>query len=360
MNILYDYTIFLHQNLGGISRYFVNLEIALRVNHNTQILAPLHRNIFLKEYNKNKLNKYFKKFPKYTGKIINFYNQLLTTSVTRKFKPEIYHKTYYNDFWPKKFKGKKILTVYDLIHEIYHLDYGFKKNYRPKKNCLINADKIISISENTKRDLINIYNIPKEKIEVVHLATNLDQVTTSKKKIVQEPYILFVGDRKRYKNFNNLVKAYKMNNKIYDDFKLVVFGGEEFSKTEIENFKDVKLDLSKIVKCSGDDQILANLYENAELFVFPSKYEGFGLPLLEASAKNCPIACSNINVFKEVMANNVGYFNPDYPEDISKTMEDIIYSREKKELLMQKALSKCKEYSWDKCAKQTINVYRLN
>ena len=62
MNILYDYTIFLHQNLGGISRYFVNLEKALRVNHNTQILAPLHRNIFLKEYNKNKLNKYFKSF----------------------------------------------------------------------------------------------------------------------------------------------------------------------------------------------------------------------------------------------------------------------------------------------------------
>ena len=189
------------------------------------------------------------------------------------------------------------------------------------------------------------------------LTLTINNLLHVNKKIVQEPYILFVGDRKRYKNFNNLVKAYKMNNKIYDDFKLVVFGGEEFSKTEIENFKDAKLDLSKIVKCSGDDQILANLYENAELFVFPSKYEGFGLPLLEASAKNCPIACSNINVFKEITESKGVYFDPNIIQSIANSIKNVVEDTKISNELIEYGRNRVKDFDFRKLAPRLKEIY---
>ena len=356
MKIFYDYSIFTHQNLGGISKYFINLEKLLKNQNLTKIFAPIHRNLFLKENIQKGI--FIKRFPKYSGKIIKFYNQLLTNINVRNFNPDIYHKTYYNDFWPSNLKGKKIITVYDLIHEIYHEDYGYDQKYRPKEKCLLESDVIIAISKNTKNDLINYYDIPKNKIYVTHLGVNLNENQTFNKKIVEDPYLLYVGDRKRYKNFSNLLKAFSLNTNIYKDFKLVVFGGEEFSKSEIEIFKDNKIDLNKIFKISGNDKVLSNLYEYAELFIFPSKYEGFGLPLIEAGIKKCPIACSNIKIFKEIMGDSVCYFNPDSPEDISKVLEEILYSNEKKKILKEKAFIKSKNYSWKKCSEQTFKIYK--
>ena len=356
MKIFYDYSIFIQQNLGGISRYFVNLEKELSNTQQTRILAPIHKNFFLK--NNNYKNKYFKNFPIYTGRIIKLYNQTFTNKYVKNFNPDIYHKTYYNNYWPSNLKGKRVITAYDLIHEIYYSDYGYEKNYRPKKESFFNVDKIISISENTKKDLVNFYNIPQNKIHVIYLGTDIDKVYIINKRLVGDPYILFVGDRKRYKNFFNLLIAYKQSKKIYNNFKLAIFGGGEFSKEEIKIFDENKIDLNKIVKISGGDDILANLYENAELFVFPSQYEGFGLPLLEAAVKKCPIVCSDINVFKEIMEDSVTYFNPNYPEDISKVIEDITFSNEKKKVSVEKAYLKSKEYSWSKCAKETLDLYK--
>ena len=100
---------------------------------------------------------------------------------------------------------------------------------------------------------------------MIYLGTDIEKVHVINKRLVEDPYILFVGDRKRYKNFFNLLIAYKQSKKIYNNFKLAIFGGGEFSKQEIKIFDENKIDSNKIVKISGGDDILANLYENAEL-----------------------------------------------------------------------------------------------
>lgn len=234
MKILYDYSIFTHQSLGGISRYFINLDREInKKKYISNIIAPAHYNKFLNEYSNYK-GIYLKKFPRFTSKIFNIYNKMTTLNFIKFNQPNIYHKTYYNNFWPNNFKGKKFLTVYDLIHEKFYKDYNFSYNHRPKKKDLDNTDGIIAISNNTKSDLINYYNIPSNKIYVTHLGINFETFRFSKK-IIDDPFILFVGDRKRYKNFENLLKAYSFSEKINKSFKLVVFGGGNFFDNEKKN-----------------------------------------------------------------------------------------------------------------------------
>lgn len=357
MNILYDYSIFTHQRLGGISRYFINLDKEINKIHKSSIIAPIHFNVFLKEYSKYK-GIYLKKFPRLTGKILNYFNKIVTEKYVNTTSPEIFHKTYFNNFWPKNFKGKKFITVYDLIHEKFYQDYGYNKNFRPKKDALQNSDGILAISENTKKDLIEFYDIPEKKIFVTYLGINLENVTTTKK-IIKDPYILFVGDRKRYKNFRNLLLSFASSEKIYKNFKLVVFGGGKILDEEKKLIQQNKLDENQLIQIEGNDSILSSLYKNAELFVFPSKYEGFGLPLLEAAFNNCPIACSKISVFEEIMKKNVSYFDPNSVEDISVTLQNILFSDTKRRNLVESAKSILPNFSWSKCAALTLENYKV-
>ena len=357
MKILFDYSIFNHQRLGGISRYFINLDYEINKTINeSKIVAPIHYNSFLKRYNKYE-GKFTNKFPKFTRTIFRFYNNLVTKSVVSTFKPNIFHKTYYNNFWPKNFKGKKIMTVYDLIHEIYYKDFNFNSNYRPKKDLFSNVDTIIAISNNTKADLINFYDIPKDKISVTHLGINLQKIE-SYTNMIKEPYILFVGERIRYKNFSNLLISFANSGKINKNFKLVLFGGGNLFKEELDLIKDNNLDIKKIIQISGDDQTLASLYKFADLFVFPSKYEGFGLPLLEAASKSCPIACSDIKVFREIMGESVQYFDPNSTNSISTNLEKVLFSETLKKNLLQNAKKKLMNFSWSKCANETLKIYK--
>ena len=136
MKILFDYNIFSHQKLGGISRYFLNLHKHIKEypEINCKILAPIHINKFLKAYEKNNFyNFYLKDYPRYTRKLINFINFNSSKIYCQFSKPNIIHKTFFNYNFEKNFKIKKVITVYDLIHEIYHSDFNKSEGYLPKK-----------------------------------------------------------------------------------------------------------------------------------------------------------------------------------------------------------------------------------
>lgn len=357
MKILFDYSIFNHQRLGGISRYFSNLDYEInKTTNESKILAPIHYNLFLKNY-KNYKGFYIKRFPRFTTKLFKIYNNIITKKYIKNFKPEIFHKTFYNNFWPENFKGKKFLTVYDLIYEKFYKDYNFPSNYRPKKKALENSDGIFAISNNTKRDLMEFYDVPEKKIFVTHLGANL-MMENVNNKIISDPFILFVGDRKRYKNFKNLLKAYALSQKINQSFKLVVFGGDDFYNDENKIIREYKLNEDKIIKVSGDDSLLVSFYKKAKLFVFPSKYEGFGLPLLEAAANDCPIVCSDLEVFKEIIKDGACYFNPYSVDDIIESLEKVLFSNTLTNDLRIKASKRLNNFSWKKCAEETLEIYK--
>ena len=361
MKILFDYYGFSLQKFGGISRYFVELNKVLNKNKiNSKIIAPIHKNLHLKDCKFNsKINFYLNKYPKYTNQFINNYNFYLTNLIINFSNPEIIHQTYYSNksFYINKKRTKLILTVYDLIHEIFYNDFGFDKNHRPKSFSLQNSDHIICISYKTKIDLMEIYKIPEEKISVIHLAyTNFDDF--KKDKIINDPYLLFVGSRKRYKNFFTFLKAFSISNSLKSDFKIVCFGGGIFEKKELEIINELGLDVNNIIQIEGDDKVLSNLYKNAESFIFPSLYEGFGLPIIEAMSYGCPVILSSIDVFKEIVEDSASFFDPYSAESIKEKIENLVYSNENKQKFITRGYNQIKKFTWENCANNTLNVYK--
>ena len=361
MKILFDYSIFFHQTHGGISRYFLNLyKEFIQKEIDTKILAPLHNNTFLKNLNyKSNLNSYIKRYPKNTRRIIKYYNQTLTNCYINLYKPEILHKTFYGKNLNKNKKIKKILTVMDLAHEIYYKDYGFKENFQHKKLAIQNLDYIICPSNKTKNDFLSFYDFPEKNIEVVYMGIEqFKNCNTSNVKIINEPFLLYIGGRDGYKNFINLVKAYSLSNNLKNDFKIICFGGGKFNNEELNLFKKYDLNIANLIQISGDDSQLLYLYKKASAFIFPSIIEGLGLPPLEAMSQECPVITSNHPAILEAVDDAAETFDPLNIEDILQKIENVLYDKTHTNILIKKGMARSKLFSWERCANETLNVYK--
>ena len=348
-NILFEHSIFLHQKMGGISKYIYNLNKYLnKYNFHSFIYSPLTINDNLEKKNKNNIFFIkFKKIPFMFTKIFYAINNILTLIKISIYKPNIFHYSYYNNFFSRIVNKPSVLTVYDLIHEKLK-----SKNYKFYKNKLLKkVNKIICISNQTKKDLIKYYNVSANKISVIHLGIN-QKIISSKKK----NFILFVGHREGYKNFDNLIRAYSKSKYLKNKYKLIVFGLNNFNEYEKNLFKKYNVTENIIYK-NGNDNYLNALYSQATVFVFPSYHEGFGLPILEAMRCGCPITCSNIEVFKEISNNSCVYFDPKNTLSIKRSIEKIVKSKKLQKKLIKKGYSNIKKFTWEKCAKETIKVY---
>lgn len=358
MKIYYDYQIFLHQKFGGISKYYINLINNLDQEVQKLIVAPFHRNYYLKNQNENvKKFKYFDIKKKNITTISRFLNKNYTKLLYNYQTPDVFHFTYFNEKYYLKKKSSYVMTMYDLIKEKFYSDqFKYEKINKIKYfNCM---DKIICISENTKKDLMDYYNLPKELIEVVHLGVsfNKDYIKIDSK-LPNKPYLLFVGDRSRYKNFKNFIFAYIKSERLKKDFDVLCFGGDEFQMEEINFFKESGIN-QKIKQITGGDLELNYVYKNARCFIFPSFYEGFGLPLLESMNMDCPVVCSNTSCFPEVANNAAMMFDPHNIENLIYEIESVAYDDQKISDLIIKGRKNINNFSWKKCADHTLKVYK--
>ena len=294
-----------------------------------------------------------------TGKLFKFLNRVLFTVISKRIKKaDIYHPTYY---WPdvfQKVKAKRVLTVADMVHEKFPEFFPKSNAVVRKEKCIRSADVIIAISNNTKRDIIDIYNIPAEKIFVTYLANSLNQIAKGyNPKAKFGNYILYAGYRGRYKNFKRMLVAYAADKDITSNFNLICFGGGQFSIKEKELLKENRIE-NKVFQVNGNDEVLATFYKNASLFIYPSLYEGFGIPLLEAMYFGCPVAASNTSSIPEVVGAAGEYFNPYSVESISLAMNKILFDETYRNLLIERGYKREKQFSWDKCAQETYRVYK--
>ena len=386
MKILYDYQIFTKQNYGGVSRYFYELMDNLRA-HKIDIEIPINysKNIYIKEadFLSRPLKGYteYKDFllglrPKGKAKIykllqkLNFIknaetaNQKISIERLKKQNFDIFHPTYYDSYF-LKYIGKKpfVLTIYDMIHETYpELFSADNKIARQKKILAQKAEKIIAISENTKKDIIKFIGINEDKILVIHLGNSINRqennlkINTDLLKKLPEKYILFVGNRASYKNFDNFSKALIPLFKINKKLNAVCAGGGEFSDKEINFFKTFNI-TDKLRQYSVNDSDMTLLYKNALVFVFPSLYEGFGLPILEAFNCGCPVAASNRSSLPEIAGNAAAYFNPEDISSITDAINNIIADDGTKEKMKKNGFEQLKKFSWEKTAEKTLAVY---
>ena len=171
-----------------------------------------------------------------------------------------------------------------------------------------------------------------------------------------EKYILFVGNRASYKNFDNFSKALIPLFKINKKLNAVCAGGGEFSDKEINFFKTFNI-TDKFRQYSVNDSDMTLLYKNALVFVFPSLYEGFGLPILEAFNCGCPVAASNRGSLPEIAGNAAAYFNPEDISSITDAINNIIADDGTKEKMKKNGFEQLKKFSWEKTAEKTLDVY---
>ena len=366
--IVYDHQIFWRQKYGGISRYLY--EVATQVSNandfQVKILALAYTNEYLKECPKKLIIGL--PVPRFPGiqiqKIIGKINDKFAKSWFQNNTPDIVHETYYHSDRLAPKKSKIVVTVHDMIHEklsqfVRREMFGMDRTSQIKKEAVTRADQIICVSENTKKDLIEILDINPEKVNVVYHGPSLKLTTNSQNNLAEfKPYILYVGERiSGHKNFRLFLQAYANSTQLKNNFNLVCFGGGSLSKTELKLIQELGLSPEKIFQISGNDTTLANFYRSASIFVYPSLYEGFGIPLLEAMALDCPIACSNTSSLPEVVGNAAEFFNPQQPDSMTNAIENVLFSSDKSTELVKLAREQVKKFSWEKTAKETKEVY---
>jgi len=267
---------------------------------------------------------------------------------------------------------KTITTIHDLGFERFPYLYSFWQRKYLKwsaRYALKKATKIITVSNFTKNELIKIYQADPKKIEVVYLGydkgkycliEDREEVNKRLKKYnIFRPYLLYVGRLEKKKNVLGLIRAFNLvKNK---DLKLVLVGKFGYGYEEIEE-EISKLNLKRRIIQPGwvEEKDIPYLLNGAELFVFPSFYEGFGLPNLEAMACGCPVITSNVASLPEIAGGAALLVNPNNLWEIAQKIERIIGERGVRNELIEKGLERVKNFSWIKCAKETLEVLLKN
>jgi glycosyltransferase involved in cell wall biosynthesis len=265
----------------------------------------------------------------------------------------IWHATYFKI--PKKWHGPRIVSVYDLTYERFPDLFntpGDDEIRSQKQKAVLNADKVICISEATRQDVIEIYKIPQAKTETIYLGySTVFRRLPGLANSIEKPYLLYVGLRAHYKNFSNLLKAYARWKHKHEINLIVV--GKPWDDEEIKIIRALKLDENVQLKTNTSDTELCRLYNDAIALVYPSLYEGFGIPLLEASACACPIIASRIPSTQEIIGNNAVYFEPLDIESILAALEQSLSLKHAPEYIE----IACK-FSWDRTAQETLGLYQ--
>jgi len=268
-------------------------------------------------------------------------------------------------YGPRFLKIPLVVTIHDLSYIFYPNEF-LKKDLLQLTNwtkySVKKAKKIIAVSNSTKKDLVNVYNLPEDKIEVVYNGyEKFNRVKSSnfKGKQISKPYILYVGTLQPRKNISILLQAYYKFNQIYPEYELVIAGKKGWMYKQIfEKAADLGLEDKVFFTDYITDFQLCYLYKNALCLVMPSLYEGFGIPLLEAMSFDCPVLSSFASSLPEIGGEACFYFDPNNVNELVEKMLKLKNSPEYRKELIKKGRERVKHFSWQKCAKQTLSIIK--
>lgn len=357
--ILFDHQIFTEQNLGGISRYFKHIIDGIKeIKEFDYKLGTLYsNNYYLRDEDLLLQSKLFRSLFKTPEKILKR-NNSYTKFLIKQSNFDIFHATYYNPIFLKNLKKPLVVTVHDMTYEaLPHLFTAHDPLPYNKRLLVERADKIIAISENTKNDLLKYLDIDENKIDIIHHGISTEQPKYEQIKNLPKRYILFVGTRVSYKNFYMLAEAFKILSEKDDDLSLVLAGGGELGLAEMEYLRRTDI-IEKTMQISATDGELNTLYKNAICFVYPSLYEGFGLPILEAFKNNCPVLLSNCSCFPEVAGSAARYFEQQYLDSLVEELSLIIYDESIRLKMIELGKSRLVQFPIETCVEKTIETYK--
>ena len=362
--VVYDHQIFTLQQFGGVSRYFC--ELAMRVQRapgfEANVAAGLHLNTHLAEASVPQWAVHMNmKLPR-KAQVCNSVNVVLSPWLLRAARPSVIHRTYYGLADRRPHGVPVVVTVFDMIHERFADAFrADDTTIRDKHVAVRNADHVLCISQSTANDLVQLLDVPREKISVTHLGySDVFRQTPIglEPSLHQRPYVLYVGQRGGYKNFAMALEAYGTSPLLRDEFDLTAFGGPPFSDTELSAISALRLRPDSVTHRAGPDKELARAYRHASGLVYPSKYEGFGIPPLEAMACGCPVACADTSSLPEVVGAAAMLFDPNDLDAMRRAMEAVVSDCAVRARLVANGFHQVQGFSWDRCAAETMVAYR--
>lgn len=383
MKVLYDSQAFDMQTHGGVSRCFAELYSHMPKDVDAQIAVVETNNVYLQNLGFKKPGDTYQTFMngsrskwrrmKYKLHYNSMYgryrqwdrmpnlNLLEQERLLREQDYDVFHPTFFGDA-NLALIGEKpfVVTVHDMIPEIYTKYYQTNDPQILQKKAIIpEATHLVAVSEQTKKDLMRIMNIPEQKITVVYHGADESPYIPSADSPYDFEYILYVGERHFYKNFIFFCRDCMPILKRHKNLK-VICTGVPFTWEENYFIAVFGMEDRFIQTFVQSDQEFMDLYHHAVAFVYPSEYEGFGIPILEAYKADCPVMLNHRSCFPEIAGDAAVYFNLDaYESDFEEQFETLYHlDGNEREALLVKQRERLKRYSWTKSAQQLADVYR--
>lgn len=378
MKILIDHQAFIMQTHGGVSRCFVELykylpkdvegEFSVRETDNVyfkELFPTLPRTEYqyheflggLEFRGKGYLHRLYDKLTH--GGYYPNYNENYSIELLKEGNFDVFHPTFFDDYFLPYLNGKPfVLTIHDMIPELY--PQYFAKDDRQivmKRKLAPLASAIIAVSENTKKDVVRILNVPESKVHVIYHGCSFPDKSNIQIPYTK-PYVLFVGERWGYKNFPLFLNYISPILQLHTDLH-VVCTGKPFSREETRTMDSLGIRDRFIHHWAKTDEEFYSLYHNALCFVYPSEYEGFGIPILEAYKADCPVMLNRASCFPEIAGDAAIYFTmtKEYSDFAQQLTRLLTMNQTERDALLLKQRKRLERYSWKKSAMQLYSIY---
>lgn len=275
---------------------------------------------------------------------------------------DLIHPSYTNDLDILDYAGETplIVTVHDMTHERHPESFApYDPTAERKKLFIRQAARIIAISETTKKDIVELLDVDPAKIDVIYHGRPMQNVAAapSRDLLLPQFYLLFVGKREGYKNFELFLRAAARLKRDRPSLHFVCTGQDALTNAELALIDTLGLSGS-VHQFRMTDAQLALAYEKAAVFVYPSYYEGFGLPLLEAFSRKTPVVCARASCFPEIGGDACLFFDPHNADNLADTVQQLLDSDSLREEMIGRGENRLQRFSWQTAARQTLDTYR--
>jgi glycosyltransferase involved in cell wall biosynthesis len=361
MRILYDHQVFSLQDAGGASRYHfelvrnlqqldeVTIEVLMGLNGSVMPFAGLQR----------PRTRVFGRHTAVRPGLARYaINEVFSAIIAPlRGRVDIYHPTLYRALpWVRR--RRLVVTHHDCTHERFpHLFKNATAIIESKRKLFAQADAIVCVSNSSRNDLHRFYDVAEKKTHVVYHGFSPLLSAPGDGPGKMKPYLLYVGSRASYKNFGLLLEAF-FRSGLAGSHRLLAVGGGEFTAAERERIAALRLTGSVSVVPKAEDATLARAYRDAALFVYPSLYEGFGFPPLEAMSMGCPVLVNRTSSLPEICGDAAFYFNPSDVDELSQRLTAILADERGLALKRMLGEQQVRLYDWNRSALSTFEVYR--
>jgi len=350
MKVHYDHQIFSRQRVGGISQYFSRLIGWYAKSGEPQV--SLGFRFYVSEHlsaGRGRL-----RIPAFRGS--GKFCRLLDDMVAAPVRADVVHTTYYDPrYLSRGGRRPKIVTIHDMIPELFPA-YFASNPHLAKRSYVEAADRIICVSQQTKQDLVAVYKAPERKIDVIHHGIDVERWRNEVTPIARpRKYFVHIGNRAGYKNFAVVADAMRTLWAADKGTRLLCVGGGRLSAAERERLGP---HIQNVLQLDPDDRQVRYLLKHATALIAPSLYEGFGLPIIEAFALDCPVVLARASCFPEIAGDAALYFDPYDAEDLARALSKLLDAEDLRMSLAARGRARVGAFELREMAAKTLEAYQ--